>query len=38
MRIQYNKWRAVIFMILLLSVFFVIGVAHHAYVSWRGGL
>lgn len=38
MRIQYNKWRASIFMILLFVLFFLIGVAHHAYVSWRGGL
>lgn len=38
MRVQYNKWRFVIFMILLFSLFFLLGVAHHAYVSWRGGL
>lgn len=38
MRIYYNKWRSVIFIILLLSLFFLLGVVHHAYVSWRGGL
>lgn len=36
--INFAKLRFKLFVLALFVLFFLIGVVHHAYVSWRGGL